>query len=288
MSVLTQVPEPNIWEEICKEFQAKRPPFKEDDNTSVCTVKENYDPSKTTPVFFGKMYASVGTDCNSFREYDAAVSHPACVGYAFVDKPPCSPPPSPPPAPNKKSCSPREYLEHYIFPTLLPALEQMLYTAKTERCFERKRTKFNALDFLTEHLYKKNPDTNEREKMTLMDIPFVQEWLKDHPRPPLPKSLLWSEEEATLIIQSFWRGYKVRREPDIQELRQWQREWRAENENVSQKVNKFWAKQMPEDGSAAECAAESPAAAAPTPAAPTPAAPTQDTIPNPTPVPATQ
>ena len=29
------------------------------------------------------------------------------------------------------------------------------------------------------------------------------------PRPPLPKSVLWSEEEACLVIQAFWQGYKV-------------------------------------------------------------------------------
>ena len=28
------------------------------------------------------------------------------------------------------------YLEKYIFPTLLPALEEMLRAAKTEKCFE--------------------------------------------------------------------------------------------------------------------------------------------------------
>jgi len=33
--------------------------------------------------------------------------------------------------------------------------------------------------------------------------------LIDSPRPPLPKSLLWSETEACVIIQSFLRGCKV-------------------------------------------------------------------------------
>ena len=32
--------------------------------------------------------------------------------------------------------SPREYLEHYVFPWLLPALEDMLRQAKKEKCLE--------------------------------------------------------------------------------------------------------------------------------------------------------
>ena len=31
---------------------------------------------------------------------------------------------------------PTEYLEYYIFPYLLPALEEMLKAAKKEKCFE--------------------------------------------------------------------------------------------------------------------------------------------------------
>lgn len=32
--------------------------------------------------------------------------------------------------------SPTEYLEHYVFPTLMPAMERMLEQAKKEKCFE--------------------------------------------------------------------------------------------------------------------------------------------------------
>ena len=32
--------------------------------------------------------------------------------------------------------SPREYLEHYVFPILLPAMEEMLKQAKLEICLE--------------------------------------------------------------------------------------------------------------------------------------------------------
>merc|ERR1712121_407353 len=97
--------------------------------------------------------------------------------------------------PNRKTCAPTEYLNHYVFPWLLPALEAMLRQAKLEKCFERRRTKFNACDFITEYLYRHNPNhTDEaRSRMELLDIPFVKDFLKDHPRPPLPMSLIWTD-----------------------------------------------------------------------------------------------
>lgn len=36
------------------------------------------------------------------------------------------------------SGTPTEYLEHYVFPVLLPALEEMLRQAKKEKCLEVK------------------------------------------------------------------------------------------------------------------------------------------------------
>ncbi|XP_023666479.1 IQ domain-containing protein K isoform X3 [Paramormyrops kingsleyae] len=109
------------------------------------------------------------------------------------------------------------YLESTIFPVLLPGLEALLIEAQKEHCLERKRAKFNACDFLTEWLY--------------------------NPRPPIPLSLLLSDAEAALLIQSHWRGYKVRRRPDVQELRQWQRELRAESRGIMETLREFWAHQ---------------------------------------------
>ncbi|XP_014671039.1 PREDICTED: IQ domain-containing protein K-like isoform X2 [Priapulus caudatus] len=98
-------------------------------------------------------------------------------------------------------CSPVDYLDIFIFPVLLPGLDALIRQAIEEKCFERKRTKFNGLDFLTEWLYS--------------------------PRPTIPLSLIWSEEKAATVIQSYWRGFLVRKEPEVQELRQYQREMRG-------------------------------------------------------------
>jgi len=250
MAMITKVPEPNLWDEICKEFAQRKPPFgTDDDAASVTTDYSDYDPARHNPVFYGKMFAPVITDEDPKTDFDASATHPSCIGYTFTEKPPkaSSPPPALPP--NRKTCTPTEYLNTYVFPWLLPALEAMLKQAKIEKCFERRRTKFNACDFITEHLYRHNPHSQDgaRENIELWDIPFVKEWLKDHPRPPLPMSLIWTDEEAALIIQSFWRGYLVRREPDVQELRVWQREWREENRGIQDRVSEFWDKKMPEN-----------------------------------------
>uniref|UniRef100_A0A2K5V7A7 IQ motif containing K n=2 Tax=Macaca fascicularis TaxID=9541 RepID=A0A2K5V7A7_MACFA len=71
---------------------------------------------------------------------------------------------------NPKTCSPKEYLETFIFPVLLPGMASLLHQAKKEKCFE------------------------------------------------------------------------VRCDPEIQELRQWQKKLR-EAKHIHQRVKIFWAKQ---------------------------------------------
>uniref|UniRef100_A0A8C0VL02 IQ motif containing K n=1 Tax=Cyanistes caeruleus TaxID=156563 RepID=A0A8C0VL02_CYACU len=153
--------------------------------------------------------------------------------------------------PDPKKCSPREYLEFYIFPVLLPGLAALVEEAEKEKCFEGKRTKFIPSDFLTEWLYNKNPKRKDESFTELFSIPFVKDWLKDHPRPPIPLSLLISEEEASILIQSFWRGYRVRCDSEIQELRQWQKKLRQER-HITEVVKKFWIKQEAKVGSKSE------------------------------------
>ncbi|XP_059935357.1 IQ domain-containing protein K isoform X6 [Mesoplodon densirostris] len=116
------------------------------------------------------------------------------------------------------------------------------YKVKQEAVVTRKRTKFIACDFLTEWLYNQNPKRIGETFTEFFSIPFVEEWLKLHPRPVIPLSLLLTESAAALCIQSFWRAYLVRRDPEIQELRQWQKKLR-EDKHIRHQVKIFWAKQ---------------------------------------------
>lgn len=116
------------------------------------------------------------------------------------------------------------------------------YRIQPEAVISRKRTKFIACDFLTEWLYNQNPKRTGEPFTDFFSIPFVEQWLKQHPRPPIPLSLLLTEEEAALSIQSFWRAYLVRCDPEIQELRQWQKKLR-EDKHIRERVRLFWAKQ---------------------------------------------
>uniref|UniRef100_A0A8C4PCB3 IQ motif containing K n=1 Tax=Dromaius novaehollandiae TaxID=8790 RepID=A0A8C4PCB3_DRONO len=81
--------------------------------------------------------------------------------------------------PDPKTCSPREYLEYYIFPILLPGMAELLHQAKKEKCFE------------------------------------------------------------------------VRCDPEVQELREWQKQLR-EDKNVIKNLKEFWMKQEAKVGSKLE------------------------------------
>ncbi|XP_074866771.1 IQ domain-containing protein K [Carettochelys insculpta] len=206
-----------LWEQICAEYEAEQPSFPD---------------SPESKHSFVYLDTEILQPLHTEQFYSASTESSIAPKVYFV----------PTAAPNPQICSPREYLEYYIFPILLPGMAELLHQAKKEKCFERKRTKFIACDFLTEWLYNHNPKRRDEPFTEFFSIPFVKDWLKDHPRPPIPLSLLLSEEEACKIIQSFWRGYWVRCDPEVQELRQWQKQLR-EDKNIIKRVQEFWTKQ---------------------------------------------
>ncbi|XP_003382859.1 PREDICTED: IQ domain-containing protein K-like [Amphimedon queenslandica] len=133
------------------------------------------------------------------------------------------------------------YLEREIFPVLLPGLEEMLHVASTTE----KRKRFNSLDYLVEYLYKHNPRKDGRDEITLAKIPFVEEEWKKNPRPPLPPSATLSEDEARLIIQAAYRGYRTRCREDVQLFREWQKGRRKEI-NAVKVIQREWRRHREE------------------------------------------
>ncbi|XP_042138449.1 IQ domain-containing protein K isoform X1 [Peromyscus maniculatus bairdii] len=196
---VTESPGKNLWEQICEEYEAEIP-----------TLPEGYKVKEEAAVTVSSV-----TPLEELVPHGFNTEHYFPV-HSFPVVPPVPCPPKKTETVEPKTCSPKDYLEMFIFPVLLPGMANLLHQAKREKCFERKRTKFIACDFLTEWLY--------------------------NPRPPIPLSLLLTEEEAAIIIQSFWRAYLVRCDPEIQELRQWQKKLR-EDKHIRQRVKIFWAKQ---------------------------------------------
>ncbi|XP_032183917.1 IQ domain-containing protein K isoform X3 [Mustela erminea] len=161
-------PGKNLWEQICEEYEAELPPFPEG-----CKVKQE------AMISVSPLEETVLHGFNTEHVYSAPHltmdSHVLCpqVKLETVDP---------------KTCSPKEYLETFIFPVLLPGMASLLHQAKKEKCFERKRTKFIACDFLTEWLYNQNPKRMGVAFTEFFSIPFVDQWLK-HQDPGCRNSL---------------------------------------------------------------------------------------------------
>ena len=120
------------------------------------------------------------------------------------------------------------------------SLVKMIDKARQEKAFIRKYTRFDPIDFLVEELYnyqlqkKQNNETGSSfsERVPLNNIPFVQKSLKENPRKEKRLCMRIGDEEAAVIIQKFYRGYKVRKENEVQELRKWQADYRSIHEGV--------------------------------------------------------
>eukprot|EP00112_Aurelia_sp_Birch-Aquarium-sp1_P013011 Seg2743.3 transcript_id=Seg2743.3/GoldUCD/mRNA.D3Y31 product="IQ domain-containing protein K" protein_id=Seg2743.3/GoldUCD/D3Y31 len=182
--------------------------------------------------------------------FDAKVSHTACYGFELIKQTNDLQATLSKEEIERKmeaQCSAKEYVENEIFPILLPALDAMLRAAIDNDVLKWKRTKFNGCDYLTEYLYNKNPKYPDREWTGLWDIPFVKRINELNPRPPLPLSLLLTDEEAAIMLQSFWRGCMVRKDPEVQELREYQRDMRDQEYDIMLKISDFWKKHPVEE-----------------------------------------
>jgi len=186
MSVIVTEDEPNIWEEVCKEFEKLDPTRGDLDPNNNSKHKKS---SEATPIQFssklvhpavhGRKFSHNEVDGNALTDFNANQCHPAFAGLVEVPDSETPEPVESPQLPDPQTCTPREYLNSYVFPVLLPGLLELLKTAGTQQCFERKYFRFNGCDFLTEYLYNNNPIRKNVAATPVSEVEGEQNGQKD-------------------------------------------------------------------------------------------------------------
>ena len=147
----------NIWDEVCKEVAAEDPTVEPVAFEEEPMKRIDFSSGSHHPAVYGTPLKHDRADGNALKDFNPGEFHPALAGLVEVcqDEPSVVVPKKD--LPDPKTCSPRQYLEQYIFPVLLPGLLELLQSAGKQQCFERRFFKFNGCDFLTEYLYNNNP-----------------------------------------------------------------------------------------------------------------------------------
>ncbi|KAK1344404.1 hypothetical protein QTO34_013098 [Cnephaeus nilssonii] len=105
-----------LWERICEEYEVELPPF-----------PEGYRIQREAVLPVSPMEESLFRGFSAEHSYPfphwATDSHIPCTQIKLETIDP-------------KTCSPKEYLETFIFPVLLPGIASLLHQAKKEKCFE--------------------------------------------------------------------------------------------------------------------------------------------------------
>ncbi|KAK7833341.1 hypothetical protein U0070_017340 [Myodes glareolus] len=108
--------------------------------SKVCNHKEYEAEQPTLPEGY-KVKQEAAVTVSSVTPLDELVPH----GFNMEHYLPVHPFPVMPPVPcpprkaetvEPKTCSPKDYLEMFIFPVLLPGMASLLHQAKREKCFE--------------------------------------------------------------------------------------------------------------------------------------------------------
>nr|XP_042138451.1 IQ domain-containing protein K isoform X3 [Peromyscus maniculatus bairdii] len=116
---VTESPGKNLWEQICEEYEAEIP-----------TLPEGYKVKEEAAVTVSSV-----TPLEELVPHGFNTEHYFPV-HSFPVVPPVPCPPKKTETVEPKTCSPKDYLEMFIFPVLLPGMANLLHQAKREKCFE--------------------------------------------------------------------------------------------------------------------------------------------------------